>query len=359
MTDDYVRSWQTGDCINTSTLHLIVGQPDTTTLTICEGDSITWRGKKYGKEGYYSDTIRDDKGLIADVYILHLLYFYPTKIVNAQVGEVCAEAETFEIDFTYSGETPRSYNIYFDAAAKEEGFVDMLNATMIDYVGPNRRIAHVTLPHGSVVYTDSTGGKSSYVRPNRYNFRLELDNGSCGRSDTTISLIVKYPSWIIEQNWNDVVAPLKPELNGGFAFSKIDWYVNNVPQPDNAMGYLHNDQLNPGDEVYIMATRLGENYAIPSCPIIITDTITWSGDPRLDESVNVNPNHAPLHMPIVSISAQWDGQYEVYSYTGTLISTGRFAEGKTPVELPAVSGIYVIRATGKEGNATTHKVIIY
>ena len=51
-------------------------------------------------------------------------------------------------------------------------------------------------------------------------------------------------------------------------------------------------------------------------------------------------------------------EYEIYSSTGTLISTGKMEEGTTQVTLPSISGIYFIRAhQGKE--ASSHKVLLY
>ena len=177
--------------------------------------------------------------------------------------------------------------------------------------------------------------------------RLVLDNGVCGlsRSDS-IRVLVKYPSWIIEQNWGDVVAPLKADYNGGYEFAQTEWYVNDVLQPNNGAGYLYSKQLHAGDQVVMKAMRAGENYFIPSCPLTIVD-------PNPD--VYVNPI---IVYPVVTIDALIQGEYELYSSTGKFISTGTFEEGETKVTLPLVCGIYFIRARQGE-KVSSHKVLIY
>jgi hypothetical protein len=63
-------------------------------------------------------------------------------------------------------------------------------------------------------------------------------------------------------------------------------------------------------------------------------------------------------MPTVSIVAPKDGTYDVYSSTGTLLFSGSFVEGTTPITLPSVNGIYFIRTHVGEQHET-HKAVIF
>jgi hypothetical protein len=284
---------------------------------------------------------------ISAIYSLQLSIAHPPNITSARTSEVCADDEGFDIVFEYAGQRPTHYSVYFDALAKREGFADVINEPFKEDM-----IAHVALPqYASVVYQDHP----YYVRPDYYTMRLVLDNGVCGlsRSDS-IKLLVKYPSWIIEQNWGDVVAPLKAEYNGGFEFAQTEWLVNDVLQTNTGSGYLFNKELHAGDQVVMRAMRVGENYFVPSCPLTIVE-------PAQDVYTNpiiVYPTQTPRQIPVVTIEAQLQGEYEVYSSTGTLISTGKMEEGTTQVTLPSVSGIYFIRAY-QGTKASSHKVLIY
>lgn len=347
----YDRTWPTVlDCDSTYTLRLTVVEtqrPATEEVIICAGQAYTWRGKIYDVEGYYTDTVRQLEANISAIYSLQLSIAHPTNITSARTSEVCADDEGFDIVFEYAGQRPTHYSVYFDALAKREGFADVINEPFKEDM-----IAHVALPqYASVVYQDHP----YYVRPDYYTMRLVLDNGVCGlsRSDS-IKLLVKYPSWIIEQNWGDVVAPLKAEYNGGFEFAQTEWLVNDVLQTNTGSGYLFNKELHAGDQVVMRAMRVGENYFVPSCPLTIVE-------PAQDVYTNpiiVYPTQTPRQIPVVTIEAQLQGEYEVYSSTGTLISTGKMEEGATQVTLPSVSGIYFIRAY-QGTKASSHKVLIY
>ena len=104
----------------------------------------------------------------------------------------------------------------------------------------------------------------------------------------------------------------------------------------------------------MMAIRKGENKAVPSCAIVISDFSTKVHD----TPVIVYPTQAPKHMPTITVEAPQEGTYDVYSSTGLLLESGKLEEGKTTVTLPAINGIYFIR-TYQGRDAESHKVILY
>jgi hypothetical protein len=346
----YDRTWPTvKDCDSTYTLDLKVVKTlrDTLTETICTGQSFTWRGRIYDVDGYYTDTIWQPEINYSAIYSLRLIVAYPTTITSARTGDICADAESFDISFDYDGRRPMYYSVYFDQLAKREGFKDIIDVPF----GPDM-IAHVDLPKfSSIVYE----GHPYYIRPNYYTMRIALDNGVCGisRSDS-LTLLIKYPSWIIEQNWDDVVAPLKSEFNGGYEFAQTDWYVNGVLQTNTGSGYLYSKELRPGDQVVMMAIRKGESTPIPTCPLIIQAPATLA----YDTPVIVYPTQTTKQMPVITIEAPKAGRYEIFSATGLMIGGGTFEEGKNAVTLPAINGIYFIRTFQGE-EVESHKVVLY
>lgn len=349
-TGEYHRSWPTAqDCDSTYTLSMKVVETlrDTATVTICSGQSYTWRGKKIEADGFYADTVWQPETRFSAIYALRLIVAYPTNIVSARTGDICADADGFDIYFEYAGERPTHYSVYFDALAKREGFVDIIDEPLY-----GEMVAHIQLPQfNSIAYETHP----YYVRPDYYTLHIALDNGVCGisRSDS-VTLLIKYPSWILEQNWMDVVAPLKSAYNGGFEFAKTEWFVNDVPQPKATAGYLYSTELIKGDQVVMKATRKGENYAIPTCQLVITDPVTTNHD----VPVIVNPTQAPKTRPIFKVTAPQDGLYEVYSATGLLILKGTLLAGETEVTLPPTNGMFFIRAL--QGSETSsHKVLVY
>ena len=316
--------------------------------TICDGQEYTWRGKTYSKEGFYYDTVANLATFVSSIYSLHLMVSYPTYIKSATATPICADDKTYSIAFEYDGAKPTFYSIYYDQRAKDEGFKDVINKP---FLGEDQFAIDSVPTKTDVIYLEHT----SYIKPNKYYLSLVLDNGVCGQSRAdNIELSVKYPNWIIEQNWNDIVVPIKKELNGGYEFSQADWIVNGVRQLNNGRGYLQYN-FRDGDEVVMIATRKGENYAIETCPLVI------SINPNMayDDPILIYPTQAPKQMPRIHIEAPKDGTYEVYGSTGTLLFTGNFTEGETEVTLPAINGIYFIRTMAQGAEPETHKVIIY
>ena len=223
-------------------------------------------------------------------------------------------------------------------------------------------VIRVQIPQSTQeAYRDHDGvSHPYYVRPDHYTMNIELNNGACGDNSRVndVKFLIKYPSWIIEQQWDNIVAPLKKDSNGGFEFTNIEWYnaTRNYTYSgaETARGYLYvSGKLQEGDEIVANLTRKGEGYPIETCPLVIK---AYTKD-TYDDPI-IKPNKAPRHTPVIGIEAVQEGTYEVYSSTGTLITTGTFAEGNTAVTLPAVCGIYLIRLVQGE-HAITHKAVIY
>ena len=121
--------------------------------TICIGQEYIWRGDTIREAGYYTDTVAEKEALRSAIYTLNLTVLRPTNITYADVGEVCADGESFDIHFTYSGAKPSAYSVYFNQLAKNEGFRDIINEP---FKG-EERVAHVTMPvKTEVVYQGHT-----------------------------------------------------------------------------------------------------------------------------------------------------------------------------------------------------------
>ena len=349
------------DSTNTLRLTVIPTQRYTSVDTICEGQEYTWRGNTYRESGYFTDTVYRPESFFSAIYTLQLTVLSPTFVNNATATDFCADDKEFTVSFSYSGAKPTTYSIYFDAQAKSVGFQDIINKQLLG----EDKIATIPVPQKSDTLPM---GQNNYIKPNWYTMRLVFDNGACAPSSVdNIKFCVKYPSWIIEQNWDDVVAPLNKTNNGRYEFSQVEWqiirtigtYTDVISIPNNGQGYLHYNDLRVGDEVIMIATRKGENYSIPTCPIVIQSYASSTGnDPTLVDPIYVYPKMAPRHAPKITIEAPQGCEYTIYSSMGSFISCGSMEAGKQEVTLPNTNGIYFIRTVqGKED--TTHKVVLY
>ena len=370
---DYTKVWYTNDCANTHTLHLTVVETDTviTQVVVCSADlPYVWsvNGQQYTTST--TDSKLDVNYILktSTLYVLKLTVSSPTNIQAPdpdQAFEACANDREFDIHLKYTGDLPQYYSIYFGSAALREKFKNVYNEPVDHSLANglvNEVVIRVQIPQSTQeAYRDHDGvSHPYYVRPDYYTMNIELNNGACGDNSRVndVRFLIKYPSWIIEQQWDNIVAPLKKDSNGGFEFANIEWYnaTRNYTYSgaETARGYLYvSGKLQEGDEIIANLTRKGEGYAIPTCPLEINE---YKKDTYDDPTIK--PNKAPRHTPVIGIEAVQEGTYEVYSSTGTLITTGTFAEGNTAVTLPAVCGIYLIRLVQGE-HAITHKAVIY
>ena len=291
--------------------------------TMCVGSTYTYRGKLLTQPGTYYDSLTTVSGCDS-IYRL-VLHTHPTYLIYAlQTEDVCGDASTYEMVVQYDGARPSHYNLLYSEKAKEQGFRDILLAPFVNDT------LNLPIPHAT-----------PYVRPDYYDVTLQLINSTCPdvSSEHETDLLVRYPSWIIEQNWQDVVAVKNARYNGGYYFQGYDWHVNNVSttQTDS---YLYLPSLQVGDEVVLYATRMGEDYAVPTCPIVIEPQNVY----EQEHPVPVYPTRLTRSNRNITIGyANTDSQYYVYDVLGRQLASGVCgASEKAVLELPDVSGSYFV-----------------
>ncbi len=316
---------------------------DTIVDTVCVGETYIFYSLLLQKEGFYSDTLSDPMGRRCEIHSIELGAKAPSMITQVSVGLSCANAMEYELQFHYYGAKPYTYSIIYDEAALSNGFVNVIDA-------PYRDTIYAPIPQ----YKDS-----DYLRPNYYHARLELQNGICDPQKTgyNYDLLIRYPSWIIRQHWNDVVAVLNSSYNGGYLFDKYEWEVNGrmLETTDSNYSNLYMPELRFGDNVCAYLTRKGETYSIPTCPIeIIDNSQAIIGDnPIIVYPTTVNKAH-----PVLNVRASNDATYAIYNSYGHFISSGHLNQNDNiQVMLPVCSGVYLF-VTNDASAIYTTKILV-
>lgn len=307
--------------------------------TMCVGATYSYRGKSYTSPGVYYDSLTTVSGCDS-IYRL-VLHTHPTYLIYAlQTEDICADADTYEMIVQYDGTRPSHYNLRYSTKAKEQGFRDIVQAPFLNDT------LYLPIPHAT-----------PYIRPDYYDVTLELINTTCPAVSTEYEtqLLVRYPSWIIEQNWQDVVALKNAQYNGGYYFQSYDWHVNNVSTAQSK-SYLYLPSLQVGDEVVLYATRSGEDYAIPTCPIVIEEQSIY----EQAHPVPVYPTRLSRSNRNITIAAQNDeAHYYIYDSLGRSIAAGMCsASGKTVLELPNVAGYYFVMLVDAQANKQVVHVLV-
>jgi len=330
-------------CDSINTLYLTVVQTHYfEDDTICEDGVYSWRGHQLTQPGLYTDTLRDQtEGHCDIIFTLRLRTVQKTHFYGADLAPyICADDIEFSITPRYTGSKPEAYTIKYTSAniSKQS---DIINADFTN--------SPILIPMPLASNGDS-------LRPDTYTGTIELYNRICDANPQSLNftLNIRYPNYIVQQHWNDVVAILNSTYNGGYTFSKYEWYVNEILIQSMTGSNLYLPTLRTGDKIEVGLTREGENYAVLSCPIWMQDlsNMEVSEYPVTIEGTILRNNTQ------ARIYATSSGNYSLYTATGIMISTGSFTtDSETLITLPSVAGIYFLKVIS-ENEPKTFKIIV-
>jgi hypothetical protein len=214
--------------------------------------------------------------------VLVLITIFGSLNANAQIEvTVCADDGSFNLYFntnillSYMTEgvgQPLGYNIVF-APMQYTNFPNMSGN-----FPNNNRLATVSLP--------------ANIRPNVYNATITLTNTINGCTQQfSLKVNILYPSWIQEQNWDDVIAIVSnPTYNGGYTFSSYQWYHNGILMQGKTHSYIYlgeGKSFNEGDEYSVLLTRSDDGVPIMTCPITIKE---YNDSTQIPTTENNNKN---------------------------------------------------------------------
>lgn len=338
----YDRLTTRSGCDSVYTLHAYVhtSRRDSIIQNLCVGETYDFHGTTLTTSGIYRDTLADPQTRQCIISVVDLSFVAKTYLDFVTVEEACADDDAFRIHTNYTGARPAVFSLLYDEAAHAAGFRDIIEAPYQE---------HILAP---LPQRDS----GLYVRPDYYHASLSVDNSVCAPEQLAtlpLTLTLRYPSWLIEQNWNDVVALLNERYNGGYRFDAYEWLVNGSPTGQTGTYLYLPTTLGIGDEVSVLLTREGENYSVPTCPIVIYD---MSPDFVSTYPVLAHPTGAPGQ---IALHAFDDGDYWLYTLTGQCIAHGTFTNGEQQLlQTNGAHTCYLLRLSTSSHGTRTQKLLI-
>ena len=307
--------------------------------SICVGSTYNFRGMTLTKPGVYYDSLSTVSGCDS-IYKLVLHNFSHSDIYSIEVADVCGDNQSLQLVAHYEGQRPEYYNIIYSKEANAQGFKNIIQ-----------------VPFTTDTIEAPMPNATPYIHPDYYELTLQLGNYKCPKSvsEHTTDFLVRYPSWIIEQNWQDVVAVLNAQHNGGYTFENYEWYVNNQPASQNK-SYLYLPTLRVGDEVELHVMRKGEDYYVPTCSIIIEEQDAYNQDhPTLATPAKVSRNNRQVSLEAQAASTQ----YYLYDIAGRCLLEGVCEYGQVQhFELPTVAGSYFLTMVDAENRKQTIHMVV-
>jgi hypothetical protein len=251
---------------------------------------------------------------------LHINVKDSADLSMVDVSEICAGDDHFEVSFQFEGTaTSTDYTIDFDTRTR----IESINGTLT----PSDSKITVDLP--------------SNIKAGEYYMTFKFDDNAslCTGPEFKVPFVVKAP--IIEQNWDDVIAVLKPT---GITYTSFKWFKNGKVMEGETGSYIYiTEKLNLGDN-YCVEITTSEGNTFTSC--------TLTPQPY-EERVDAKPIVRNENGAFIII-AQTGGTVNVYNIYGHFILRENI-ENQIILVFP---GIYVFEIMLNNGTRTIEKVAV-
>ena len=353
-------------CDSVATLHLIVNQSTTSEFTATACGSYVWQGVEYTEAGVYQQTLQNANGcdsiVTLNLTILPNYYFADTIKINS--------GETYQ----WRGRTLNKTGVYYDSLATALGCDSIYSIDLIveDVVVQAINIANqcagsgvmeveIRLEQGNlenVMFEFSQdgidAGLTNTTLPYNESIEVHYNNVRAGEYKVTViglyngtevfekeqDLIFLYPSTVLKQHWNDVVAVLTHDYNGGYNFVAFKWFKNGVEILGETHSYI-NQQLEFGAEYTALLTE-DNGTQLMTCPLIATEHVDISLYPTLLNGAQR-----------VKCKVSEPSVVYIYDMMGNLVLELNVKAGETELEMPYIAGVYmakIVTASSEERN---------
>ncbi|MDR3235753.1 MAG: T9SS type A sorting domain-containing protein [Prevotellaceae bacterium] len=171
-------------------------------------------------------------------------------------------------------------------------------------------------------------------------------SGDCGALKSVFYNVLIKPE-VLSQRWNDMLVVNTDEAtNGGYKFSNIQWYKNNVLVVGEDLTYLYDANLDPNAVYHIVAeTQYGTFVSCGFSPTVITS-----------EGISVYPNPVKSGEVITITGAATVRSIRLYSILGEFLESATPAD-EVKIRMPNATGIYLIQINIDNTRTKTFTVI--
>ena len=279
---------------------------DTVYATIVYGDEYVWEGE------VWSEPTEQVRSYVAangcdSLRVLQLTVDYSLTVEQMDLESGCSEDEQMTLHLQLS-RLVDSVRITFSDEARAAGLRD----TMV-YI--HAKQADILIPH-------------SHARPGTFTCEVALVHDTAVLYTGVLSFTLLYPASVLEQAWNDVVAVLTHDYNGGYDFVAFQWYENGVLLTGENGSYLYRP-LVMGGEYSALLTEADGTQAM-TCPLVAVVQTDISLYPTV-----IGPQQIiRCHMP-------QEAELWLYDALGRLVGHSILPVGDTHISAPGATGVYI------------------
>ncbi len=304
---------------------------DTVDALIFDYETYNFHGAEYNQNGEYH--YNSESCDTADVLNLSIYETLNAELlVNNYIA--CQGDASFALDVVITKGKSRLYsNIFEDSTA-----ITPIHREEIPYVGltPN-----IVLPIPADLY------------PNVYKGELTLHD-TLPEQDVKLpyTLELRYPSTVLTQRWNDVLAVKNADYNdiynqgGGYEFTTFQWYKNGKPIDGATLSYLFVDGGLDMAATYSAEVTRSDGLKLMTCDIT----------PVKVNKVAEFPSLLPLG---ANIQVKGAGVARWFSPLGLSVAEQNY--DNSAIVVPASAGTYLLQLAPIQENtpAHTYRVVVY
>ncbi len=260
--------------------------------------------------------------------LLMKMVFSCLQVQLAEVPFVCQDDIEYVIPFVVDSGITTVYSILFDSVALAQGFVNLVNVSMVD-------INAFTIP----VPTAAAAGV--------YHAQLVLRDVLCEDVLIDLELPLHYSSEIILQRWDDVIAVRNTNPKDGSSlageFVNFQWYKNGEEIADATKSYYYAEEGLDMTATYQVELTLADGTVLSHCAYM----------PKVEtmQQVSVQPTQTQMGQSVV-VTSPVAGMVSCYSSTGLLMSTMAISAGENTMSVPSLQGVYILHVKTSNGVET-------
>lgn len=283
---------------------------------ILEGDSVIFGGKVYKESGTYNDNYISSAG--CDSTIILNLTVNPRLKVRVESESPCADQTQMQLAVTRQKGKINSCSIHFDDDALAAGFTDTIYSNFDD----NQDTYFLNV-------------NNNHFIPGWYTAHLMFDSKENGTDSVQLEFMVRYPSSILAQRWNNVLGIKNSNYNGGYEFVSYQWYKAEeiIADRGNEPYYYSPEEFIEGEQYSVELVRQGEQRAVMSCPI----TIQHIAPDQITVTPTLTQKGGNIH-----IRSPYKLQANLITAQGNQVMQWILTEEYSTIRMPNMAGLYFL-----------------
>ncbi|MDR0830625.1 MAG: hypothetical protein LBN95_11035 [Prevotellaceae bacterium] len=321
--------------------------------TICDGENYKFGDRIYTPDYYrpqlyilpsmlpylfLNDTLSTKFGCDSVVQLKLTVLPAPNVSASPLPAEICGDDVSFTVKYVDIGGgnsvPPTSYFVEFEDKAKAAGFAD---------------IATTYFPTGTF---DVEIPIPTNVVPDTYECTVTVfdDIFQCIELPFKYTFEVYYPTSILQQKWDDVIAVKNSYYNGGYEFTKFEWYHNDALMlgQNNSYIYLGNETLQQTDTYYVDLTRT-DGTVMRTCSF-------HPGEKKPD--VSLYPRIVAGDNSVSVYLTKSPAVARIWTTTGILLQSARIKEPQQEIAMPQQTGTYLFELITDDGYREALPIVV-